>query len=130
MIYLRFVGAVMLILVLILFGCVSGGNSNSNSVSVADVNQTVENSSDNSSSDTITYSVSEVAFHNSAADCWMIIDGNVYDLTDYMSHPGGDEFRLYCGMDGTDAYNQIHGGRGHSDYADSLLENYLLGSLK
>ena len=34
----------------------------------------------------------ELAKHNTADSCWLAIDGNVYDVTDFaMSHPGGEE---------------------------------------
>ncbi|OYW85244.1 hypothetical protein B7Z17_02635, partial [Candidatus Saccharibacteria bacterium 32-49-10] len=39
-----------------------------------------------------TFTMDEVASHNSRTDCWTIISGQVYELTDFINrHPGGDE---------------------------------------
>ena len=38
---------------------------------------------------TATYSLAEVARHNRPSDLWLVIDGDVYDLTDFAEmHPG------------------------------------------
>lgn len=68
----------------------------------------------------------EVATHNSANSCWMIIDNKVYDLTSYINlHPGGKRTILdYCGRDGTSAF------RGHSSYAWQLLSGFFQVNLK
>lgn len=68
----------------------------------------------------------EVAKHNNAGDCWMIISNKVYRLTSYIpAHPGGSAMVPYCGRDGTAAFT----GLPHSANAASLLANYLLGNL-
>lgn len=37
-----------------------------------------------------TYTKSEVARHNTASDCWVILHDRVYDVTSYLNlHPGG-----------------------------------------
>jgi cytochrome b involved in lipid metabolism len=42
------------------------------------------------------YALSEIAQHNRLDDIWVIIDGNVYDLTNFVSeHPGGGK-STYC----------------------------------
>ena len=36
------------------------------------------------------FDMAEVQKHNSASDCWVVISGVVYDLTDFIrEHPGG-----------------------------------------
>jgi cytochrome b involved in lipid metabolism len=59
-----------------------------------------------------TYSASDVARHNSKADCWSIINGGVYDLTSWIPrHPGGERaIEGLCGKDGSAAFNGQHGG--------------------
>ncbi len=35
-------------------------------------------------------SAQEIAKHNSLSDLWIVVDGSVYDLTDFApDHPGG-----------------------------------------
>lgn len=79
-----------------------------------------------------TLSLAEIAKHNSEADCWIIINGKVYDVTSYLqSHPGGaDQITPYCGENATAAYD-TKGGRGnpHSSLADSSLGTILLGNV-
>ena len=75
-------------------------------------------------------SASEVAKHSAVNDCWMIINGNVYDLSQYVGHPGGYTYVPYCGKDATQGYDTKGGrGRPHSSYSDYLLSSYLIGSL-
>lgn len=81
----------------------------------------------------IELSVSEVALHKSAANCWIIISGNVYDLTPFLTlHPGGaGVMSIFCGKDGTAAFNSKNKKPAvkHSQTAASMLPKYLLGSL-
>ncbi|KAJ3887196.1 FMN-dependent dehydrogenase-domain-containing protein [Lentinula edodes] len=52
----------------------------------------------------------EIAKHNDASSCWIIINNNVYDVTEFLSvHPGGPNIILkYAGSDATSAYDPIH----------------------
>jgi cytochrome b involved in lipid metabolism len=79
----------------------------------------------------IILTAAQVATHNKSADCWMIISGNVYNLTGYASyHPGrASDILNYCGQDGTNAYATKNRGTPHSGYADNLLVNYYLGKV-
>lgn len=45
------------------------------------------------------YSYAEVAIHNTRDSAWMIVDGRVIDVTNYVrSHPGGEAILNYAGM--------------------------------
>ena len=70
----------------------------------------------------------EVKKRNSADDCWSIIDGNVYDLTNWVeSHPGGNErITAICGKDGTSSFLGKHS---NSNSAKSQLTRFELGKL-
>ncbi|KAJ3477832.1 hypothetical protein NLI96_g10195 [Meripilus lineatus] len=52
----------------------------------------------------------EVAAHSTRDSCWIIVHGNVYDVTDFLDeHPGGSKIILkYAGKDATEAYEPIH----------------------
>jgi cytochrome b involved in lipid metabolism len=51
----------------------------------------------------------EVAQHASATDCWVIIHGKVYDVTDYVpKHPGGAMIYVRAGGDCTQLFDSYH----------------------
>lgn len=79
----------------------------------------------------INLSASELVKHNSISDCWLLINGKVYNVTNYLnSHPGGvGTITPYCGADSTGAFT-TKGGRGaHSGFAWNILNNYYVGDL-
>jgi cytochrome b involved in lipid metabolism len=82
---------------------------------------------------TITLTTQEIAKHNSATDCWLIINQQVYDVTTYLNqHPGNaDTILPYCGQEATTAFNTKgrRAGDTHSSFANDLVQNYLLGSV-
>lgn len=51
-----------------------------------------------------------MARHNSPESCWVILYGNVYDVTDFLSeHPGGAKIILsLAGKDATGEYDPVH----------------------
>lgn len=55
-------------------------------------------------------SISEVATHNSATDCWTIVDGVVYDVTSFVSrHPAGSSaIKEMCGVDASEDFLDEH----------------------
>ncbi|XP_014667617.1 PREDICTED: cytochrome b5-like isoform X2 [Priapulus caudatus] len=48
------------------------------------------------------YSVADVSKHNNPHDAWIIFNGKVYDVTNYViEHPGGDIILRHAGKDAT-----------------------------
>ena len=75
------------------------------------------------------YTMAQVATHNSQQDCWAVIDGNVYDLTQWISrHPGGpDKIIPLCG---TDATSKFHGQHDDQARPNEQLATFKVGTLK
>ncbi|KAI1803354.1 FMN-dependent dehydrogenase-domain-containing protein [Daldinia bambusicola] len=55
-------------------------------------------------------SAEEVVKHTTPESCWVVLYGNVYDVTEFLpSHPGGSKIILQlAGRDATDEYDPIH----------------------
>lgn len=56
------------------------------------------------------YTYAEVQQHRSPDSCWVVLYGNVYDVTSFLSeHPGGAKIILQlAGTDATEEYDPIH----------------------
>ena len=85
-----------------------------------------------------TFTTEQVAEHDSSSDCWTIINGDVYDITSYVSeHPGGSEITRACGIDGTTLFESretesgqsVGSGTPHSSSAQSQLQQFKIGTL-
>jgi cytochrome b involved in lipid metabolism len=72
------------------------------------------------------YTLSEVSTHNNQTSCWTVVDGKIYDITDFISsHPAGvSKIMRGCGVDATNMYNNV----GAHDI--SKLSNSFVGNLK
>lgn len=72
--------------------------------------------------------LAHIALHNSRTSCWTAINGSVYDLTSWIpNHPGGESAILsICGTDGSNAYNNQHGGESKQA---SILIGFKIGTL-
>lgn len=77
------------------------------------------------------FTLEEVARHGSEGDCWMAIDGGVYDLTAYLpAHPTPLRVILaWCGKDASEGMHTKGRGREHSPAAWAELEEYRIGVL-
>ncbi|EXJ89623.1 L-lactate dehydrogenase (cytochrome) [Capronia epimyces CBS 606.96] len=53
---------------------------------------------------------SEVQRHNHVDDVWIVVDGQVYDMTRFApTHPGGSQIiYAYAGRDASQAYREVH----------------------
>ncbi|XP_030547733.1 cytochrome b5-like isoform X2 [Rhodamnia argentea] len=73
------------------------------------------------------YTLSEVSEHNTTKDCWLVIEGKVYDVTKFMEdHPGGDEVLLSStGKDATDDFEDV----GHSSSARAMMDDFYIGEI-
>lgn len=75
------------------------------------------------------YAMSDIQAHASFENCWTVVDGDVYDLTTWISrHPGGARpIQGMCGIDSTERFTRKHGKSGAAKAALALLK---VGSLK
>jgi len=70
-------------------------------------------------------SVKEVALHNKPNDCWLIMDGKVYDVSNWVEkHQGGEILLSYAGMDATDVFNVFH-----AETTNQLLKGFYIGDV-
>ncbi len=70
----------------------------------------------------------QVARHVTRHDCWMVIEGKVYDVTKFLDeHPGGEDILIdSAGRDSTREFEDV----GHSNEARSQLEELYVGELR
>ena len=55
------------------------------------------------------YGMEEVKQHNKRDDCWMVLNGHIFDVTEYVPyHPGGDEILKGTGRDATVLFYSVH----------------------
>ncbi len=80
--------------------------------------------------ETPTFTLAQIATHNVTSDCWTAINGSVYNLTSFIAaHPGGEAtIATLCGIDGTAAFNAIHGTDGIAEAALVPLKIGILGA--
>ena len=72
------------------------------------------------------YTRDEVAQHNKTGDLWVVIHGDVYDLSKFNTHPGGQEvFMDAAGKDATMGFD----AEDHSATAKKQMKDFLIGTL-
>ncbi|CAL1361623.1 unnamed protein product [Linum trigynum] len=73
------------------------------------------------------FTLAEVSEHNTAKDCWLVIEGKVYNVTKFLEdHPGGDEVLLQStGKDATEDFEDV----GHSTSARAMMDEFYMGEI-
>ncbi|CAL8464316.1 g3851 [Coccomyxa elongata] len=74
------------------------------------------------------YTVKDLKDHTTEDDCWIAINGKVYDVTHFLDeHPGGfDIIVTNTGKDATEDFEEI----GHSNAAKEMLAKYIIGDFE
>jgi len=74
-----------------------------------------------------TYTMEEVAKHNTKQDCWIVIRGMVYDVTDFLKiHPGGSNIMIsVAGEDATEYFEELH----KEEVLEEVGKQYIIGEL-
>lgn len=87
-----------------------------------------DDSGDEGDADSEAITMADVEANADTDSCWAVIDGTVYDLTDWIDeHPGGPaRIQNLCGTDATEDFGDQHGGAGAP--ADALA-NFEIGEL-
>ncbi|KAF8995478.1 fumarate reductase [Cyathus striatus] len=69
------------------------------------------------------YTMEEVAKHNRKDDIWVVVDGQVLDVTNFLpDHPGGEKaILLYAGRDATEEFNMLHDAKVIPRYAPDAV---------
>ncbi|KAJ7188556.1 fumarate reductase [Mycena filopes] len=73
------------------------------------------------------YTLADVAKHNKKDDVWVIVNGQVLDVTTFLpDHPGGEKaIMLYAGRDATEEFNMLHDPKVVQRYAaDSIIGTF------
>jgi cytochrome b involved in lipid metabolism len=78
------------------------------------------------------YSIEEIAKHTSEDDCWFVIDGIVYDVSNFgETHKGEEAVYQGCGIDASELFETRPMGSEtpHSEEAREFLPNFEIGVL-
>jgi len=69
----------------------------------------------------------ELARHSTEEDCWVLLNGIVYDVTGFLAeHPGGPNVVTnLAGDDVTEAFNE----QGHSENAKEIAKKFEIGTI-
>ncbi len=106
-------------LLLVGVGCSSTSNNSNSTTDTTPVGAAANTS----------YTLAEVQTQAAAGKCWTVVNGGVYDLTNFTTkHPGGSAaIKSLCGINGTAKFQAMHGGQ---PKPENTLKSYYLGALK
>lgn len=78
------------------------------------------------------YTMDDVAKHNKPTDCWMVVNGEVLDVTKFLDeHPGGREaLLLFAGRNATEEFNMLHKPDVIAKFAPEVVIGKLKGAAK
>lgn len=72
------------------------------------------------------YSWDEVSKHNSLQDCWVVVEGKVYNVTQWVpQHPGGNIIGLAAGREATALVHSYH-----PPSVLTIIKKYYIGDLR
>ncbi|KAJ7928539.1 Flavocytochrome c [Mycena leptocephala] len=68
------------------------------------------------------YTLADVGQHKTKEDVWVVVNGEVLDVTNFLpDHPGGEKaIMLYAGRDATEEFNMLHDPKVIQRYAADL----------
>jgi flavocytochrome c len=74
------------------------------------------------------FTYEEVAKHNTEKDCWVVVNGQVLDATNFLKdHPGGKKaILIYAGRDATEEFNMLH----KPDVVEKYAPDTIIGKIK
>lgn len=81
----------------------------------------------------ISYTLADIAKHSTKTDCWMAIEGKVYNVTSFIpNHPGGKAILNGCGKDATTLFDQrpTKNLGPHPEEAREILAKFYIGDFK
>jgi len=75
------------------------------------------------------YTLADVGRHNTEKDCWVVVNGEVLDVTSFLKdHPGGKQaILLFAGKDASAEFNMLHKPDVVSKYAPQCIIGKLKG---
>ncbi len=128
--YKRITAAITIaVLAVLLLGCTQPqGGSNTQETTPTATGETATPDTSLTTSSNIT--LEEVSAHNVQSDCWTIVNGKVYDVTQMISsHPGGKD-PIICGGDSTTNFNSRMGNGPHPPKAMEALQKMYKGDIQ
>lgn len=127
------IGVITIIAIVLMAFVVFGGKTNAPGTSQISPSPSTEDASQIAARE---FSMQEVALHNTATNCWTVINGGVYDLTSFIPrHEGGEEILRACGIDGTTLFTErkttdgetVGTGTPHDSSAEAQLQSLKIG---
>lgn len=73
------------------------------------------------------FTLADVAKHNKESDCWVVVNGQVLDVTNFLpDHPGGKKsILLFAGKDASEEFNMLHKPEVIAKYAPDTIRGVL-----